>query len=242
VLLRLASPVVLVVRLIGDGITYSFEVIAHFPSLLREKNQLKTENEYLSRKVEELHNVESENIRLRGMLGLEAPDEFRAVNAAVIARPYDLWVESVIVGVGTREGVRVGNIAVNEKGLAGKVTEVHSGYSVIQLVSSPQCKIWAIAGDSRAEGMINGTGLASLRMDMIEAGSELMLGEKIFTRGRQAVRDGGKVEPDLLVDQPRGVFIGTVVSREADRNGFLKVSIEPAVSVSQLGNLAVLVK
>jgi rod shape-determining protein MreC len=230
----LASPVVYVIERIGDGLG-SLRHIFRIPSLLREERRLKAENELLERRNAELDQLTAENEQLKHLLKLRVPSGFTPRSATVIARPYDLWVESVIIDAGRNEGVRHGNLVVNEQGVVGKVTEVEAGYSRVQLISSPLFSLAAVSGDSRDEGVVRGVDARKLLLDFIPAGSKLATGEKVFTLGNESYAGADN-------NRPRGVLIGSVTGRIADANGFLTITVEPAASINRLSWVVVFTK
>jgi rod shape-determining protein MreC len=239
VIRTLATPVVYVIKMIGDGTVYTFKVIGSFPTLLRQKNELETENALLERRNEELQQLAAENTQLRELLHLRIPAGYVGVPASVIARPYDLWLESAVINVGTSSGVQQGNLVVNEKGVVGKITETFEAHSRVQLLVSPQFRLGAISGADgdrqRSEGVIRGIDRETLSFDYLPAGSQIQVGDKVFTRGAETFPGGGE-------NRPRGVLIGVVTRRVTDRNGFLTVSVRPAADPSSVGTVVVMTR
>lgn len=230
-LTTITTPVVAVIKNIGEGIA-SLRHIFRIPSLLRENADLTAENALLERRGAELQFTEAENERLRALLALEPPSGFSPVTARVIARPYDLWLESVLISAGSSRGVRKGNLVVNDAGVVGIVDEAQPTYSRVALISSPDFKLGALTKDNRIEGVITGMDARYLKLDLVPAGSQVDVGEKVFTLGQQD-QEGGEAH------RPRGVYIGMIIRREEDRSGFLRITVEPAASASRLGNVMV---
>lgn len=223
----LTSPVVYVIKRIGEGLG-SLVHIFNIPSLLREERRLSAENELLDRRLQEKEQLESENKQLKQLLKLRVPAGFKPLSATVIARPYDLWLESAIINVGRDAGVHQGNLVVNEQGVVGKISEVEKTYSRVLLISSPQFALAAVSGDSRDEGVVRGVDVRTMELDYIPAGSKIATGEKLFTLGQEGYAGAEN-------NRPRGVLIGSVSGRVADPNGFLKITITPAAQVNRLG-------
>jgi rod shape-determining protein MreC len=230
----LASPLVYVTMRIGEGFG-SLVHIFRLPVLLREEKRLTAENKLLERRVEELKQLETENERLRALLKLHVPSGFKPVSATVIARPYDLWLEAVIINAGRGDGVRKGNLVVNESGVIGKVIEAEAAFSRVQLISSPQFPLGAMSASSRDEGVVRGISTGMMELDFIPAGSRITTGEKLFTLGNDSY--GGAEE-----NRPRGVLIGSVTGRVADPNGFLEITVQPAAQVNRLSWVVVFTK
>lgn len=241
--IAVTTPVVFVVKRIGDGITYTIEVLVHFPTLLREKRELKAENDWLTRKLDELAYVQSENDQLRALMNLKARPGFTSVKANVIARPYDIVLDTVLIGVGQNHKVQVGNLVVNELGVVGTISEVFSTYSRLTLAVSEQSYLWAATKENLTEGLLVGAGGTNIAMTLVLAGASIGLGDGVYTMGRESVEVGGnpRSQSELLVNQPKGVYIGLVVSREASSDGFLKIQVEPAANPNRLGSVLVLV-
>lgn len=230
-LTRISTPVVGVIKSIGEGIA-SLRHIFRIPTLLRENTALTSENELLERRAAELQYAQAESERLRALLKLEPPPGFSQVPARVIARPYDLWLDSALISVGSVRGVRPGNLVVNDAGVVGIVDDVQPTYSRVVLISSPQFTLGAITLNTNVEGVIVGVDARTVKLDMVPVGSLAEVGEKVFTLGQQTSPGGED-------NRPRGVYIGMVVRREEDRSGFLRITVEPAASVSRLGNVVV---
>jgi len=239
VIRTLATPVVYVIKMIGDGTVYTFKVIGSFPTLLRQKNELETENAVLERRNDELQQLAAENAQLRELLKLRIPRGYVGVTASVIARPYDLWLESAIIDVGTSSGVQLGNLVVNEKGVVGKISETFEGHSRVQLLVSPQFRLGAVSGTSgdrqRSEGVVRGVDRETLAFDYLPAGAQIQVGDKVFSRGAETFPGGGE-------NRPRGILVGVVKRRVTDRNGFLTVTIRPAADPSNIGTVVVMVR
>jgi len=230
---RMASPVVYVIRRVGEGIG-SLAYIFQIPALLKENTRLKSENRYLQRQLEETKALKAQNQRLLALGKIRIPG-YRAVQALVVARPYDLWLESAIISAGSADGVRLGNLVVNPDGAVGVISEVQSTYSRVQLITSPQFRLGAVSEDSAEEGVIRGLDWRTLIFDYVPAGSKISLDEKVFTLGNETA-------PGSDDNRPRGVLIGTIVNRKVDKNGFLEIFVEPAITPSRLGPVDVMVR
>jgi rod shape-determining protein MreC len=244
----LATPLVLAVRYTGEGIL-SIGHVFRLPTLLRENRTLKAENDQLKRQIAETELVRSSNDDLRRALQLKRTD-FRQVNAVVIGRSYDLWLDQVIVNVGYADGVREGQLVVNTDGVVGIVDKkVEDGTAWVTLLTSPRFRMAAVTGQSQVEGVIRGLDSRSMQLEGIRAkagdaasgnlelmhvksGAQVKVGEKVFSSGVVGIPGA--------VRRPRGVLIGTVIHRNIDPNGFLEVRVEPAVNPNRISTVAVM--
>lgn len=231
---RAAAPLVVLVRYMGDGVA-SLGQVFRLPAILREQRRLATEVKQLRRELAEREPLKAENERLRKLLRLNAPGGFKEVHASVSARPYDLWLENVILNKGFDDGVREGCLVLNEDGLVGTVQETQSNYCWVELVVSPRFRLAAYTGSSLGEGVIRGLDQSTLKLMYIAAGTKAQVGEHVFT-----ARPDGAIGESAR--RPAGILIGTVNGRQADQNGFLDVTVTPAINANRIFDVVVLVR
>jgi rod shape-determining protein MreC len=234
VLVSLTTRTVYVLRRIGQGlatITVDVFKVAHYK---HENSILNRENSQLQRLREEAAEIKQENKQLHQLLDIDAP-EFVPVAATVVARPFDLWLETAIINAGTSKNVAVGNLVINEKGVVGVIEKAEPTYSHVMLLVSPRCRLGVIARDCRDTGVVRGVDGETLAIDYLPTRSLIKPGEKVFTSGEQAYISGGH-------NRPRGAFIGTV-RRRVESGGILRsVIIDPAAGASQLSTVVVMTR
>ncbi|MCB1220388.1 MAG: rod shape-determining protein MreC [Planctomycetales bacterium] len=237
------TPVVNVVKRIGEGIGGLVHVF-RLPTLLKENSRLESENAELKRKLEENLHLQNEVAELQKQLGIRPAKGFKLVHASVTSRPYDLWLETALVNAGSRDGVAVGDLVVNSEGVVGKVVDVRRSSSRIQLISSPEFRLGAIAGaqdivkESRAEGVVRGIDQRSMEMLYVKAGTPVEIGQKVYTRGNISYEGFQNLS---LQDEnrPRGIFIGTITEKKVEQSSRLGLVLEPAADVNRLGSVAI---
>src|SRR5207253_2575124 len=76
-------------------------------------------------------------------------------------------VHSIVLGVGTGDGVRLDDIVVSETGVVGRVSEVGANYSKVVLVTDSASTVSALVQGSRAAGIVRGQFGDTLVMDWI---------------------------------------------------------------------------
>jgi rod shape-determining protein MreC len=232
------SPAPVALDRAAGGLASLLQVF-RLPALLHENLQLKQENVYLQGRLDALQSAAAENQQLHKELALGTVDGCRAVHATVIARPYDLWVENVVLNAGTEAGVAPGCLVANARGLVGKVTQVGAGFSRVELVSSPQFRLAGIAQPGGYEGLVRGVTPGELSLDYVQAMANINTGDKVFTRGGVAVPAKAGVPADPPT--PQGLYVGQVVEKSSDQ-GFLRIKLEPAVDINRLDALTVYVQ
>ncbi|MCB1217299.1 rod shape-determining protein MreC [bacterium] len=242
-MMAVGTPVINVVRRIGEGIGGLVHVF-RLPSLLKENGELQSENELLKRQLEESLHYQNEVAELQKQLGIKQARNFTQVHASVTSRPFDLWLESAMVNAGSREGVAVGDLVVNSVGVVGKVTDVRRTSSRIQLISSPEFRLGAIAGaqdavlESRAEGVVRGIDQRSMELLYVKAGTPVEVGQKVYTRGNLSY-EGFQNLSLQNENRPRGIFIGTISEKRVEQSSRLELVLEPAADVNRLGSVTI---
>jgi rod shape-determining protein MreC len=245
-----ATPLVAVARYTAEGFA-SLGHVFRLPSLLRENRRLGEENAKLQRELAEADLLRSSNQDLRAALKLDV-ESFREVHASVVARPFDLWLDQVVLNVGSRAGVRPGNLVINPSGVVGVVDDrVEDGMCWVTLVTSPRFRLAAVTDKSQIEGVIRGLDTRSMKMERIrgrdaarpdegnlelmhvKAGKPVEVHEKVFSSGVVTSADAG-------LRRPRGLLIGSVIHKSVDANGALEVRVEPAVNVNRINVVTVL--
>src|SRR5581483_4782803 len=133
-------------RVLADaGIT-----VNQFTQAIAEIQRLRADNANLR---EEVDRLTLENVKLREV-AKTLP--FDTVRATVIARDPSNILATVVLGVGTNEGVKAGHVVVSDQGLVGRITEAGANYSKVLLVTDPASTLSALVEGSRATGIVRG--------------------------------------------------------------------------------------
>ena len=242
-MMAVGTPVINVIRRMGEGIGGLIHVF-RLPTLLNENRELHAENAQLHQELNKQLFLENEIGDLEKQLALKPGRNFKLVNATVVSRPFDLWLESAMVNAGSREGVSVGDLVVNCDGVVGKVIDVRRTSSRIQLISSPEFRLGAIATvadaqrEGRAEGVVRGIDQHNLQMLYVKAGTPVEIGQKVFTRGNLSY-EGFENLALHSENRPRGVYIGTITQKRVEQSSRLNLVVEPAADVNRLGNVTI---
>ncbi|MFW5940826.1 MAG: rod shape-determining protein MreC [Chloroflexota bacterium] len=158
----------------------------------------------------------------------EAP-QFERVTASIIGRDTSPVFKSIIVDVGTNDGVQPGMPVESPRGLVGQVFRSSPDAAQVLLMTDNVSSIPARLSESRATGMVFGGGTGGvLTMDWIDQEARVQVGDTVVTSGL-----GGKFPEDLI--------LGTVV--EVERNEadlFQRAIIQPAVNFDRLELIFVL--
>lgn len=150
--------------------------------IIREENaRLREENERLRRWQAAALSLEAENALLRRQLSF-VPERAPAFNTArVIADGGGVYARAVLLAVPPEIQVRRGQIALDERGFVGRVTEVGSRSARVLLATDMNSRIPVTLEGSRARAMLAGTNGARPRLQHWSEGSRPEEGERVVT-------------------------------------------------------------
>lgn len=232
---------------VADIITYPFkksiyflteqvsEVTGYFKNvedLIRENEELKTQNDRLLYQNTMLEQYKSENEGLKEILSLKQRyQEYPTLGANVIAKDISNWYKSFNIDKGLIQGIKEEDVLLSGGGLAGHITKVDpltsTAISIIDDRSSISVKV-VRTGDTgilRGDIELAEKGLCRLEID-IE--SEVVKGDQIITSHLSDI-------------YPPGIPIGTVEEVTTGKNGLTQYAyIKPFVDFKHLENVLVI--
>lgn len=232
---------------VADIITYPFkksiyflteqvsEVTGYFKNvedLIRENEELKTQNDRLLYQNTMLEQYKSENEGLKEILSLKQRyQEYPTLGANVIAKDISNWYKSFNIDKGLIQGIKEEDVLLSGGGLAGHITKVDpltsTASSIIDDRSSISVKV-VRTGDTgilRGDIELAEKGLCRLEID-IE--SEVVKGDQIITSHLSDI-------------YPPGIPIGTVEEVTTGKNGLTQYAyIKPFVDFKHLENVLVI--
>lgn len=149
---------------------------------LREENaRLREANDRLHRWQAAALALEAENAMLRRQLAF-VPDAAPAFTTArVVADGGGTYARAVLLSAGPNHSVRKGQVALDERGLAGRVTEVGARSARVVLATDINSRIPVVLEGSRARAMMVGTNGARPRLQYWPAGSQPQDGDRVVT-------------------------------------------------------------
>ena len=198
----LVTPVQNVLLKIHQGALGVWTTYIDWKSVWRENMVLRAESERLKLQALQVEETRSENVRLRRLLALAERLPLSTLAGEVIGRDGGGWVRALTVNRGRGSGITRQVPVIVPEGLVGRVVQVRSGTSVIQLVSDPTSTVGATAQRTRTPGLVEGDASGVVRFKFM-------------------ARDGAHVAPgDFVVTSglgnlfPKGLPIGRVVRIE----------------------------
>ena len=232
-LTQLLIPVQQVLASVGAAGDRFASAIAQIDQLRDDNARLQTENDRLT-----LDNVRLREQAIAGqqaerLLALQRNVPFESVPAPVIARDPSGVLHSIVLGIGTEDGVKRGHVVLSDQGLVGRVSEVGTNYSKVLLVTDSSSVVSALVQGSRATGIVRGQFGDSLIMDWLLQTEPVKEGDVVITAGLG-------IGDELRSLYPKGLVIGTIAQvKTAEAAAYNRAIITPAVDLRRLEHVLV---
>jgi rod shape-determining protein MreC len=203
---RLTLPVQRLLRQAGNELRSATGVAGDTASLRERNVELEQIVAQLTVENLRLKEIEAENVRLRGLL------QFRDVNPSftykggqvvgrIVANEPTSIVKSILIDIGSSNGIEPGMPVVTERGLVGRVTDVYRNAARVLLITDSSSNVNTMLQNTRLRGMLRGrTGQLPI-MDYLPQDQQILVGDIVVTSG-----EGGSF--------PIGIPVGQVVEVE----------------------------
>lgn len=226
-------------NVIHTPVTFVTDIVTNIKDFKNtyEENQLLNEqiSQYKSL-IYEVQDIKEENEELNELLGItETVRDYDPIQATVVSRSPERWVEQVTINKGEQDGVRSNMIVITAEGMVGKIKSTSEFTSNVQLLTGfdQYNRISATIsrkGENDIFGMIEGFDQESnslLFRIIEESDKDLEEGELV-------------VSSELGGEFPAGLPIGTVKEVVSDQYGLTRIAmVEPAADIYDLRNVVV---
>lgn len=232
-LTQLLVPVQQVLAGVGAAGDRFASAIAQIDELRDDNSRLQTENDRLT-----LDNVRLREQAIAGqqaerLLALQRNVPFESIPAPVIARDPTGVLHSIVLGIGTDDGVKTGHVVLSDQGLVGRVSEVGTNYSKVLLVTDSSSVVSALVQGSRATGIVRGQFGDALIMDWLLQTEPVKEGDVVITAGLG-------IGEELRSLYPKGLVIGTIAQvKTAEAAAYNRAIVTPAVDLRRLEHVLV---
>ena len=175
------------------GMVESFRSYQH----LYEQNQ-KLRRDLLQMKAwkEAALQLEQENARLRDLNRVRLDPKLTFVTGVVLADSGSPFRKSVLLNIGSHDGILDGWAVTDGLGLVGRISGVGARSARVLLLTDPASRIPVIVQPSGQRALLSGDNGPDPRLDFIESPEDVRPGDRIVTSG-----DGGVFPAGLLVGQ-----------------------------------------
>ena len=231
---RVLGPVV---RGVGGAAGTAGDALGDLPRIgrYREENErLRRENDELRSRLLEQESLEATRRQLAELLRLKERGSYETVPARVVGfGSTSPFAETVVLDVGSDDGVRVDQAVTSGRGLVGRTVRVGPTTTTVALVTDPGVSVGArLSRAPRSFGLLQGTGRAEdgagMQLRLVEgAGEQVRVGDALVTAGSEAFEPGVPVGRVTAVEPPAGGRTGTA-------------TVEPLADLAELDLLQVI--
>ena len=149
--------------------------------LYAENNRLRAENDKLRRWQAVALALDAENTALKANLHWIPDPAPSFVTANVVADAGGIYARAVLLSVGPNHSIAKGQIALDDRGLVGRVTELGSRSARVLLLTDMNSRIPVILENSRARALLIGTNGERPRLMYWSEGQVPAEGERVVT-------------------------------------------------------------
>lgn len=209
--------------------TNTYNALRQINSLRKQKEDLQKEVVNLHQDLNDLQNTKKENEELRKELGIvNVNPSISKVFAKVIVRGNNPLDKTFTINIGSSQGIKVGQPAVSQGHIIGKVITVNKESATVRSITSRYSRVQAIINESQEKGLVSGDGNI-LYLSDITQGTSQKEGSLVTTSGL-----GGSLPSSLLIGT-----LGTPQSEPSDLSQ--KFMINPPFDPSLVDSLFILI-
>jgi len=200
-----------------------FQIFTQTESIHQKNWQLQQENREILHENAILKEKLAAYEQIAKMVQFKEYYNYEMIPAQVIGREPSNWFHSVIIDMGSKDGVEVDMGVATYKGLVGKVIQVGYNTSEVILLIDQGCSVGALIQRTREIGIIKGgTESAYCYLDYIAHDADVQINDIVVTSGM-----GSSV--------PKGIIIGRIVAVKKEKHDlFQRILIKPEVDFNKL--------
>jgi len=191
--------------------------------MLRDRNEaLRRENLVLNARLQQLLALESENMRLRDLLGSSFRIGERVLIAEILSVDLDPGRQQVIVNKGSSSGVFVGQPVLDANAVMGQVVRTNPLSSTVLLITDSEHALPVEVNRNGLRTIARGTGVGQdLELLHIPKNADIRVGDLLVTSGM-----GGRF--------PRGYPVARVIGvRHVPDDPFTVVTAQPTARLDR---------
>ena len=220
-----ASKLVMPVQ---NGLTYLKNKISGNSTFFTDINNLKQENEELSKRnseleqsLRELESIKSENETLKEYLGLtEKYGEYSTVPAYIINKDISNYSKTVVINVGSDDGIKENMTVIADQGLVGHVISVTSDTAKVRTIIDTSSSVSCLLSTTDESIVCKGTleEESALKAMYIPDDDGIIQGDSVETSGLGGI-------------YPKGIHVGSIekvvnTQNATDRYAIVKTAVD----------------
>ena len=164
-------------------------------------------------------------------LNLAGAGSYRVVPAQIISMNQSGFSRTIGIDAGSSSGIQIDMTVIAGGGLVGRVVSVASNSATVLVITDESFKVGVRLAGTQALGVISGRGSGLLDLELLDAQTEVRIGDELVARGSA----GGK--PFVP-----GVPVGKVASVVETPGALTRIAVvKPFVNLATLDIVAVVV-
>lgn len=173
-----------------------FRDFQSYQSIHEQNQELRRELRQMTAWKEAALQLEQENARLRDLNNVRLDPRLTFITGVVLADSGSPFRQSVLINVGSRDGIVDGWATMDGIGLVGRIAGVGANTSRVILLTDTSSRIPVEIQPSGQRALVAGDNTAAPPIDFLENPDQVRPGDRIVTTG-----DGDVFPPGLLVGQ-----------------------------------------
>lgn len=233
------SPVQKYIYIAGQRISNMFYFVSSITTTRKENIILKAELEKSNQKLVEYDKLKRDNQSLSEMLNFKnSHPDYGIVGANVVAKVGENWFDTIIIDVGSSDGINKGNYVVTGQGFVGIVTEVGSNSSKVRTLLDAASSVPGKLSSTGEDGLVTGISSTSkekyCKVNFLPLDTKAQVGDLVVT-SNVVTEQSTFVKSDIIV--------GTITKIEDEKPNLSKIAyIKPVVDFSKLEKVMVITK
>ena len=192
-----------------------------YEKLLEQNKELRRELQQMKSWKEAALQLEQENARLLDLNQLRVDSKLTHVSGIVVADSGSPFRQSVLLNIGSRDGIQDGWAAMDGLGLVGRISGVGSSTSRVILLTDNASQIPVIIQPSGQQAILMGDNSYAPPVEFIENVDLVRPGDRIVTSGEGGVLPAGLLIGTLALDPNNR--LRARLAADYERLEFLKV-------------------
>ncbi|MSO61192.1 MAG: rod shape-determining protein MreC [Acidobacteria bacterium] len=209
-----------------DGVRNLWSGYVALKDAHRENDALKHELQTLQVRLQEERAEAQRTDNLRQLLELRERAHLDTTAAEVIAAAASPEFRTVTIDKGTSEGLKTDMAVISPAGVVGRVILPSGRAAKVQLLIDRNAAAGGLIERTRVQGVVEGVGDGSLRMDYVPATADVKPGDLVVTSGIDGI-------------YPKGFVIGTIEQVDRGSGGYHLITVRPAVDFTRLEEVLV---
>lgn len=222
VILWVTSPIQKTITFGFDSLMKGANTYVFLVGVQKENKKLTSENNRLIEIINNMHEIESENQRLRKLLAFKEKYLPSGVSAEVIARDTTSEYQTIRINKGHDVGLKRKMPVMTPAGAVGQVSNVWEHFSDVLLMTDRNHAMDTIVQRSRARGIVKGGLNSTCELYYVARTDDIAVGDILVTSGMEGIF-------------PKGLLVGTVTQVEKKKYGVSqRIEVTPTANLGKL--------